>query len=589
MKKDDAPKNTSSKRNDILRTFMLLGIILAAAFVLSTFFFKIDLTEEKRHSLTEPTIEMLNSLDDNMYIRCYLHGDYPAEYKHLEQSIRERLDEFRDYSGKQIEYEFIDPYESGDKKIIQETGAALLEKGLKYTTIPINENGAQGSKAIWPGAIIQYKNKEYAVQFLKSDLPASDPTMVANSVNNLEYELASSIRKITRTEKPAIAILQGHKELDPLHLADFVYGLKENYNVEFMKIDSQINAFSDKLAGVTSRVNRYKALVIAGPDSMVSDKDRVIIDQFLMNGGRILWLLDALKMDMDSLKAMDAMAVSNENGLYEMLFEYGVRLNRTLIADFQGVPIVLVDGQQGNQPRYVSRTNYYAPLIFSPKKAHPIVSNLDPIKFEFAGSLDSVNANPNVRKIPFIFSSPLSKELRAPTRISLELFRFNEDYFKTGNKPNQIMGMILEGEFPSAFKDVLGAAVKTSPEVAYKDKSLPTKMIVIADADVAYNEVGMKDGKPTPRPLGYEPGANRIVYDNKEFLMNCMNYLLDDNALISVRSRAIEVRALDEARVNANRTSIKLQNTLLPLLVIALFGTVQLIVRKKKWAKKLAA
>ncbi len=572
-----------TKRNDILRALMLLGIILTGAFVLSSFFFKIDLTEEKRHSLTDPTVEMLENMEDNMFIRCYLHGDFPAEYKHLEQSIRERLDEFMDYSDGRIEYEFIDPYESGDKKIINETGAALLEKGLKYTTIPINEDGAQGSKAIWPAAIIQYRNKEYPIQFLKSDLPAVDPVMVANSVNNLEYELASSIRKITRKEKPAIAVLQGHQELDPLHMADFIYGLSTNYDVEPVVIDSQVNALSDKTEGVAMRTNRYKALIIAGPDSMVSDKDRVIIDQFLMNGGRILWLLDALKMDMDSLQSFDAMAVSNENGLYEMLFEYGVRLNRTLVADFQGVPIVLVDGEQGNQPRYVSRTNYYAPLIFSPEKAHPIVSNLDPIKFEFAGSLDSVNQNAEVRKIPLVNSSPLSKELRAPTRVSLEIFRFNEDYFKNGNKPSQMMGMILEGKFPSAFRDILSATIKNSPEVAFREKSTDTKMIVIADADVAYNEVGMKDGRPTPRPLGYEPSANRILYDNKEFLMNCMNYLLDDNALITVRSRAIEVRALDEARVNANRTSIKLQNTVLPLLLLAVLGVVQLLVRRKKW------
>ncbi len=578
-----------TKRNDILRTLLLLGIILVGSYVLSTFFFKIDLTQEQRHSLTAPTVDMLQNMDDNMFIRCYLHGDFPAEYKHLEQSIRERLDEFRDYSNGNIEYEFIDPYQSGDNKIIKETGAALLEKGLKYTTIPINENGAQGSKAIWPAAIIQYKNKEYPIQFLKSDLPSIDPLMVANSVNNLEYELASSIRKISRVEKPAIAVLQGHKELDALHMADFIYGLSSSYDVEPVIIDSQVDALSDKLDGVAFRTNRYKALIIAGPDSIVSDRDRVIIDQFLMNGGRILWLLDALHMDMDSLKSMDAMAVSNENGLYEMLFEYGVRLNRTLIADFQGVPIVLVDGQQGNQPRYVTRTNYYAPLVFSPQKAHPIVSNLDPIKFEFAGSLDSVNQNAEVRKIPLIHSSTLAKELRAPTRVSMEIFRFNEDYFKNGNKPNQMMGMILEGKFPSAFRDIIGTAIKSSPEIAFKEKSLNTKMIVIADADVAYNEVGMKDGKPTPRPLGYEPGAKRIVYDNKEFLLNCMNYLLDDNALITVRSRAIEVRVLDEALVNSNRTSIKLQNTLLPILLLLIIGLVQFFWRRKKWSTQLIA
>ncbi|MFN0032606.1 MAG: gliding motility-associated ABC transporter substrate-binding protein GldG [Flavobacteriales bacterium] len=572
-----------TKRNDILRSIMLLAIVLLSAYLLSIYFFKLDLTAEKRHSLAEPTIAMLQNMEDNMFVRCYLHGDFPAEYKHLEQSIRERLDEFRDYSGGQIEYEFIDPYESGNKKIIGETGAALLEKGLRYTTIPIAEDGAQGSKAIWPGAIIQYRNKEYAVQFLKSEMPVTDQAMVANSVNNLEFELASAVRKITRNKKPAIAVLQGHRELDALHMADFMFGLRDNYDIEFMRIDSQVNAFSDKLEGMTNRVNRYDALIVAGPDSVVNDKDRVIIDQFIMNGGRMLWLLDALHMDMDSLEIMDAMAVSNENGLYEMLYEYGVRLNRTVVMDFQGVPIVLVDGQQGNQPQYVTRTNYYAPLVFSPKKAHPIISNLDPVRFEFVGSLDTVNSNADVRKIPFLFSSPLSKELRAPTRVSLESLRFDENYFKSGNKPNQMLGIIMEGKFPSAFKDVLPPSIKNSPEIAYRDKSNETKMIVIADADVAYNDVALRDGKPTPRPLGYESGANRVVYDNKEFLLNCMNYLLDDQALITVRSRSIELRALDLALINANRTSIKLQNVLIPLLMVVVFGFAQWLLRRKKW------
>ncbi len=545
-----------------------------------------DLTAEKRHSLTPATEEMLGDLKDNIFIRCYLHGDFPSGFKRLEQSIKERLDEFRDYSGGKIGYAFIDPYESGNKKEINEIFAALDEKGLKFSNISFNENGAQSSKLIWPAAIVQYKGKEYPIQFLKTDIPTPTEAMINNSVNNLEYELANSLRKITRREKPVVAILTGHREIDAIHMADFILGLRENYFVEPVRIDSQITAFSERIQGTTVRKNRYDALVVAKPDSAISAKDRFVIDQFIMNGGKVLWMLDALKINMDSLRTSEmVMAVSNENGLYEMLFEYGVRLNRSLVIDFQGAPIILDNGPMGNQRAYTERTNYYVPLMLTPNNPHPIMSNLDPVKLEFAGSLDTVNQNSEVLKIPLLYSSELSKELKAPVRVNLELLRFDQNYFRTGNQPHRIMGLIMEGKFPSAFKDQLPIQIKQDKEIAFQEKSRSTKMIVIADGDVSYNHVDMKSGKPLPYALGYDPQFKRVIYDNKEFLLNCMNYLLDDQALISIRSRTIELRQLNTAGVQSGKQEIQLANTVLPLLVIMILGFVQFFVRKRKWAK----
>ncbi len=572
------------KRSDIIQLFLSLAIVLVSAFLLSYFFFKIDLTEEKRHSLTPATKEMLGNLDDQLFIRCYLHGEFPAEFKRLENSIKERLDEFRDYSNGQIDYEFIDPYESGDQKIINETFKALDEKGLRFSNISFNENGAQSSKLIWPAAIVEYQGREYPIQFLKTETPVASELMVNTSVNNLEYELANGLRKITRKDKPAIAILTGHREIPGINLADFIFGLRENYDVEPLRIDSQINAFSDKTDGMTMRTNRYAALVVAGPDSIISDKDRFVIDQFVMNGGKVLWMLDALKINMDSLRnAEGTMALSNENGVYEMLFEYGVRLNRSLIIDFQGAPIILDNGPMGNQRAYTDRTNYYAPLILSSNNTHPITANLDPIKMEFAGSLDSVNANSDVIKIPLLKSSPLSKELRAPVRVDLQLLSFGQEYFQNGTTPERTMAMILEGKFPSAFRDQTPDALKKDPNIAYREKSVPTKMIVIADGDIAYNEVDMRGGKPMPIALGYDPQFRRVLFDNKEFLMNCMNYLLDDQSLISVRSRTIELRKLAAEKIETSRSALKILNTVLPILVVFLFGIIQFVWRKKRW------
>jgi ABC-2 type transport system permease protein len=577
------------KRSDILQLILSLGIVLISAFLLSFYFFKLDLTEEKRHSLTPSTQDMLGNLPDPLFIRCYLHGQFPAEFKRLENSIKERLDEFVDYSDGQIDYEFIDPYESGDEKIINETFKALDEKGLRFSNISYSENGAQASKLIWPAAIVEYQGREYPIQFLKTETPVATDQMVNTSVNNLEYELANGLRKITRKDKPAIAILTGHREIPGINLADFIFGLRENYDVEPVRIDSQINAFSDKADAMTLRTNRYSALVVAGPDSVLGDKDRFIIDQFIMNGGKVLWMLDALKINMDSLRSSETtMAVSNENGVYEMLFEYGVRLNRALVIDFQGAPIILDNGPMGNQRAYTDRTNYYAPLLLSSTNTHPITANLDPIKMEFAGSLDSVNASSDVAKIPLLKSSPLSKELRAPVRVDLQLLAFNQQYFENGANPERTMAMILEGKFPSAFRDQTPEAIKKDPNIAFRDKSIPTKMIVIADGDIAYNDVDMRSGKPMPIALGYDPQFRRVLYDNKEFLMNCMNYLLDDQALISVRSRTIKLRKMAEEKIIRSGSTIKAINTVVPIVLVMALGIIQFIWRKKRWTSKLA-
>jgi ABC-2 type transport system permease protein len=575
-----------TKRNDIIRLVTTLGIVVLGALVLSVKFLKLDLTEEKRHSLTDATVALLDSLDDQIFIRCYLHGDFPAEFKKMEQSIRERLEEFRDYSGGKLDYEFIDPYESGDDKKTKEVFRALDEKGLRFSNINFTENGTKATKLIWPGVIVQYRNKEYPIQLLKSEMPMASEAMINNSVNNLEYELAQGLRKITRPKKPSVGILYGHREMDALHMADFLYGLQESYSIEFVKIDSQLNALSEMVQGYERRINRYDALIVAGPDSTISDRDLLVMDQYVMNGGKVLWMVDALRMNMDSLQDDGyAMAVSNEMNLYPMLFNYGARLNRSIVIDFQSAPILLDNGPMGTGRNMVDANFYYAPLMLSPNNAHPICSNLDPIKLEFAGSIDSVNPNKEVRKIKLLQSSELSKELKAPVRVDLDLMSKGQEYFAANNQPNRMMAMILEGQFPSAFKDNLTPTLRNDPAFGFLEKSLPTSMIVIADADIAYNEVDMRGPKPKPIALGYDPMFKRVIYDNKEFLLNCMNYLLDDQALISVRSRAITMRKLNMGKVDQKRASIKIQNTVIPIAIVLLLGTIHFFIRKRRWTR----
>lgn len=576
------------KRNsDLVQFFLTLGILCAVALLSSVIFFKLDITAEKRNSLSKTSLDMLESLEEPVFVRVYLHGEFPADYKRLEQAVEERLAEFNNLSNGLIEYEFIDPYEEADEKKRQEIFTALDEKGLKFSNITYEQDGAEVNKIIWPGAIIEYKGKEYPVQFMRSEMPLSDPEMVNFSVNNLEYELASSFRRILRDKKPLIGVLEGHKEIQRIHMADLLYTLKDNYNVKPVTINGKLNALSDKLPEFQYRSNAYDMLIVAGPDTVIPDKDRFLIDQFVMNGGKVLWLLDALHMDLDSIKTGGmAMAISNENGLYEMLYEYGVRLNRNMVVDFQGAPIILDNGPMGNQRSYVEKSNYFAPILTSEKNSHPIAANLDPIFTEFAGSIDTVNQNKNIRKTPFLFSSDLAKEFKAPVRIDLELLRETADYFKNNNKPNQVMGILLEGTFPSAFNDYLPDSVRKSPEIAYRASSEPTRMIVISDADIAYNEVQVEKGKEYPLPLGYSKQFKRVVYDNKDLLLNCVNYLLDDASLIDVRSRNIQVRKLDKEKISAEKNYWKTLNTASPLFVLAIFGSALVYSRKRRWTKR---
>ena len=585
----DAPlcMTMKARRTDLFKLFLSIGILFFLAFILTFVFFKLDLTEEKRHTLTEPTKEMLGSLEDKVFVRCYLTGEFPAGFKRLEQNIKERLDEFRDYSSSQIEYEFIDPYSSGDKKTIEETENALYEKGLRFTRLSYEENGAQQSKLIWPGAIIEYRGKEYPVQFFKSDMPEPSDEMINSSVNSLEFELASNLRKALRKDKPAVAIIQGHGELLPIEMADYLNGLEQNYAIDIVTIDERINALSDKVESLPQRKNLYDAIIIAKPDSAFSDKDRVIIDQYIMNGGKVLWMVDPVLTDLDSLRAQQqTMGVSNEMGLYEMLFEYGARINRNIVIDFQAAPIAFDAGPMGNQRNIQMFSWYYSPLLFPPANAHPIVANLDPIKYEFASSIDTVNSSPLVKKIPILRSSELSKALKTPVRINTSVVELGMDYFKQGAMPNQIMALMMEGQFNSAFKDQLPLAIRQDPVIAYKESSVPTAMMVIADGDVVRNAVMETPQGPVPQALGFDRYAKRVIYDNKEFLLNSMNYLLDDKALISVRSRTIKLRKLDDSVVAANRTRIQVENAALPIFVLLIIGGIQVYIRKKKWTKK---
>ena len=390
--------------------------------------------------------------------------------------------------------------------------------------------------------------------------------MIQGSINTLEFNLSSGIKRSTSFEPKGIAILEGHGELEDLAMADLVSTLEEDHLVARVKLDGRLNVLSEKLDGMRYRVNRYDLLIVAKPDSSFSDKDKVILDQFVMNGGRVLWMVDPVLTDLDSLRnAQETFGVENDLRLYDQLFDYGVRLNRNLIIDPQCAPIMLDAGPMGNQRNMQLFNWYFAPLAMPLGTGHPITNNLDPIHFDFVSSMDLVNTQEEVQSTVLLTSSERAKTYRVPVRISSGIVDLDPGYFAEGNTPNEAFAVLLEGSFRSHFAQSLPAILRDDPDFAFRAQGAPSAMVVISDGDVAKNKF-RSDGKILP--LGYDRYARRVVYDNKEFLMNAINYLLQEDALISVRSRSIALRPLDEERIRQERQGWQFVAVGMPLLVV---------------------
>jgi ABC-2 type transport system permease protein len=569
-----------SASRDIVQLLLSLVIVGVIAALSSAWFFRIDLTTEKRHTLSKDTREFLQELDEIIFVKVYLKGDYPAMFKKLEQATREKLFEMRAYSGGNLEFEFINPSDVEDEKTRNENYQKLVEEGLGYTTLQIREKDGVSEKVIFPAATVTHRGKALPLQLLKSQERMPNAEMINNSINNLEYELMNVFYQLRAVEKPKVAFLQGHGELDELESGDLARVLKDFYSVHYVRIDSQINALTERVAETNYRENIYDALIVAKPTEPIGDKDKYIIDQFVMHGGKVLWLLDVMTASMDSLEGRDlTMGVSRDLNIDDLLFKYGVRINKNLLIDRACAPIGIMTGPMGNQQQMELFPWYFKPLVVS-ESNHPIVSNLDPIAMEFVSSIDTLSRK-NVKKNILLTTSPHTRIMRSPVRISLNIVRIDPD-FGNNNSPHQPVAVLLEGEFESAFKNRISPLLVKDAEFGFKEVSKPTSMLVVADGDVARSRVNRARGQFYP--LGYDRYAGRKLYGNREFLVNALNYMLGDASLISIRSRNVSLRQMDMERISAERTLWQVLNIGLPVLLILLLGVVQFAIRRKKYA-----
>lgn len=561
----------SNKRRDILNFVMTASIVILANFVLSFYFQRFDLTSEKRYTLAESTRKLLKDLDDVVYLKVYLQGDLNPDFTRLRNETKEILDEFRAYSNNQIDYEFINPSENPNKEEVDKIYKQLYDKGIvPEQVIDKSKKGQKVTEVLlWPGALVTYRGRELPWQIFKRQTGGGFTTemSVNNSVQELEYGITNAIRKLQAPRKPEVTFIEGHGELDTLRQYDLMNSLSEYYNVNRTVIDQKLEA----LKGTD-------VIVITQPDSAFVERDKFIIDQFIMRGGKALWMIDPVYLNMDTFRIKQfTLGFNNDLNLSDMLFKYGVRLNPVLVQDMQCATIPVNVGFKNGQPNFKPFQWLYSPLIM-PDIDHPIVKNLDLIKMEFASTIDTVSAR-GIKKTILLHTSRYSKAQPTPARVALAMVQFKpkESQFSS---PYQAVACLLEGEFNSNYENRLPNAIMNDSAIAFKAHGKKTKMIVISDGDIAKNDFMRKTG---PLPLGFDSYTQQ-TFANKTFLINCMNYLLDDEGLLQLRAREIKLRLLDKKKIEGKESKWQLINIALPLGVVILFGMIQFYIRKKKYA-----
>jgi gliding-associated putative ABC transporter substrate-binding component GldG len=579
-------KRKNMKRSHVF-TFLITVVIVVVINVIGSFVFtRFDLTSEKRYTLSPTTKEILSKLDDYVYFKVYLEGDFPAGFKKLRRETKEMLDEFRAYS-KYIDYEFINPSESSDANERNETYKQLYQSGLNPTDMVVrNSDGSSKQMIIWPGALVSYRNDtEIAIDLLENQNGQSDEAALNASMQNLEFRLIDAVKKVTRLQKPNIAFIEGHGELEMQDVYDITQTLSQNYNVSRVAIDGKIDALMHRTQNEDEDIKAfvsYDAIIIAKPTQPFDERDKFLIDQYIMHGGKVLWLVEPVFATMDSLQNQEStIGIEQDLHLDDMLFKYGVRLNRDLLLDLTCASIVIRTGQVAGQPQMEYYRWYYFPLLQA-ASAHPIVRNMNAIKADFVSSVSATTSAEGINQIPLLKTSDYTKISGTPVFISLSMLRQTPDRRFFPSK-GQNTAYLLKGTFPSLYANRIPQEIIDSQEMQFLDESVPTAMIVVADGDIIRNQIDIR--RKTPLALGFDQYTGN-TYANKEFIENCISYLVDGEGLIDIRSRELKIRLLDMAKINKERTKWQLINTIVPTALIVALGFVMAFIRKKKYSKK---
>ena len=541
-----------------------LALLVLANILASFFYTRLDLTEDGRYTLSQASINSVGAFSAPVIIDILLDGNLPPEFIKLKLETWQLLEEFASKNNN-IKFNFVNPLEGASQ--IDGVITDLQGLGLTPTNVTIEQNGKVSQEIIFPWAMVNYNNSTVKVPLLKNKLGASTEERVNNSVQHLEYAFADAFTKLNIQEKKKIAIIKGNGELGDIFMADYLTSIRDYYNIGAITLDS-VATNPEK---VLEQLKGFDLALIAKPTETFTDEEKFILDQYITGGGKSLWLIDQVAMELDSLfnETGSAMAMPRNLNLNDFFFKYGVRLNTDLVNDLYFTQIVLATGE-GNSSQYNPVPWYYNPMVFS-KNDHSINNNLEAVRFQFTGSLDTLAGK--YSKQILLSSSPLSKTEGVPKQIQLDVINTppDKDLYNDGNK---ILGVLIEGAFQSTFLN----RVKPLKLNKILDQGPENRMIVLSDGDLIRNQV--RNGRPLE--LGYDKWTNNF-FGNKEFLINCLNYLLDDTGLINIRNKKVTIPFLDEEKINDQKTKWQLINIGLPLCLTFIFGFLIHTIRKKKY------
>lgn len=552
------------------KSLLITVAIIFLLNIISNFFFqRFDLTQDHRYTLSPTTLNIIKEVKAPLSIKVYLQGELPAEFKRLQQETKQLLEEFQAYNSNII-IEFVDPLENKDQSMdkIKE----LYRKGLTPINITVDDKGKQSQSMVFPWAIAVYNNKEVNIPLLKNIMGTNTTQKVIGSVQHLEYSISDGINKISKGKQKKVAIIKGNGELAERHIAKFLMQVRESYFIGPFTLDS----VAKDPNGTLKSLQNYDLAVIAKPTEAFTDEEKLVLDQFIINGGKTLWLVEQVNAEMDSLynPTGATLAFPKDLNLNDLFFKYGVRINPDLVKDEQGSPIKLASGDQGSGTTYQDFNWKFAPQVY-PISKNPIVKNLGGIKFDFANAIDTLKNG--IKKTVLLQSSPYSKKIGTPVEISLNMVSEQTNPADYANKGNIPMAVLLEGSFHSMFEN----RVLPFDDKSFLNKGKDSKMIVISDGDIIKNQLD-KAGQPVE--LGYDQRSGNL-YDNKDFMMNCVNYLLDDTGLINIRSKDLDLPLLDKEKVYENYTFTQFLTIGVPIVILMLFGFVFTFVRKRIYSK----
>lgn len=564
-----------SARKDIIKLILSLVILCLLNYVGSFVFHRFDLTSEKRYTLSPQSKKIAENMQGTAFFKVYLEGPkLPAGLVRLRDETKEMLDEFRAYSNGKIQYEFIDPSANPNSDEREAFYKQLYKQGLSPVDLQVQESSGNSDLMIFPGAILSYRGRDIAMQILQNQGNQDPMTTINYSIEELEYDIDNAIHKLSIDYKPQVAFIQGQGELDSVHVASAVKALSEYYSIRSIEIRHHSASLLD-----SGGIPRYAAIVVAKPDTAFSEEDKLSIDQYIMHGGKVLWLIDPLYTPIDSLEINgNTMAFPNDLNLGDMLFQYGVRLNNNVVLDYQCSAIPINVALRGQPPQWQLAQWFYEPLV-APAGNSTIVKNLNLVELNIASTLDTIAVR-HVKKTILLTTSKSTKLESSPARISTAItqFHLSEDLFPKSFQP---VAVLLEGTFTSLYKGRIPYPYNTS-KYYFLPESKPTAMIVVSDGDVIRNETAYNGH--VALPLGQDKYTQQ-TYNNKDFILNCMNYLCGDSSLLSVRGRELQLRLLDDKKVKLQKTQWQVINLVVPVLLIIILGLIWAAVRKSKYAR----